>query len=304
MSFGAPKTLQMQALGQHQPPRATSNSSQAPRPAYNQYSSSYSPLSPPSRAATPNSDLGFVKPSSSMNSQEASLRPLPPYPTTTTQIQRQALPTSCPGDAIEPAPRQPSLNGIAKKSTVIDSSNLREPARYTSNGNARQAERLESTHIIASPEWTAPSIPSPDLSGTGYRTTAIAGSATPPTVKTSLTAPKGPIATRPPTTTRSTGSSATQSPPKLTSTPLPTGKQHGAHTPKKSSPVQDKKLRNALCQTTSQPSDEQNTTPATQSPPMIPDMYPGLPCMDCGEDIGHKSDCYIGSKTLQYPITS
>ncbi|KAF2823895.1 hypothetical protein CC86DRAFT_61590 [Ophiobolus disseminans] len=32
-----------------------------------------------------------------------------------------------------------------------------------------------------------------------------------------------------------------------------------------------------------------------QSPPEDPDMYPGLACMDCGEDVGHKWDCYIGN---------
>jgi hypothetical protein len=26
------------------------------------------------------------------------------------------------------------------------------------------------------------------------------------------------------------------------------------------------------------------------------DLYHGLPCMDCGEDVGHKSDCHIGSR--------
>jgi hypothetical protein len=26
------------------------------------------------------------------------------------------------------------------------------------------------------------------------------------------------------------------------------------------------------------------------------DMYPGLPCLDCGEDVDHKWDCYVGSK--------
>jgi hypothetical protein len=32
------------------------------------------------------------------------------------------------------------------------------------------------------------------------------------------------------------------------------------------------------------------------TPPKATDMYPGLPCMDCEEDIGHRWDCYVGSK--------
>jgi hypothetical protein len=37
----------------------------------------------------------------------------------------------------------------------------------------------------------------------------------------------------------------------------------------------------------------------TPSPPTITDMYYGLPCMDCGQYIGHKWDCYIGSMLVQ-----
>jgi hypothetical protein len=29
------------------------------------------------------------------------------------------------------------------------------------------------------------------------------------------------------------------------------------------------------------------------------DMYPDLPCMDCGEDTGHKWSCHIGSKLIK-----
>jgi hypothetical protein len=39
------------------------------------------------------------------------------------------------------------------------------------------------------------------------------------------------------------------------------------------------------------PPPENASTPLKAS-----DMYPGLPCMDCGEESGHKWDCYVGSK--------
>jgi hypothetical protein len=35
-----------------------------------------------------------------------------------------------------------------------------------------------------------------------------------------------------------------------------------------------------------------------QSSVSITDICQDLPCMDCGEDVGHKSDCYIGSKLV------
>jgi hypothetical protein len=40
-----------------------------------------------------------------------------------------------------------------------------------------------------------------------------------------------------------------------------------------------------------------------QFPQSTTDMYQGLPCMDCGEDVGHKSDCHVGSKLVNFCTT-
>jgi hypothetical protein len=62
--------------------------------------------------------------------------------------------------------------------------------------------------------------------------------------------------------------------------------------PSQSAPIQRKKLKG----------NDQEALPTTPSqevllPPASPDMDPGLPCIDCGEDTGHKWDCHIGSKS-------
>jgi hypothetical protein len=46
------------------------------------------------------------------------------------------------------------------------------------------------------------------------------------------------------------------------------------------------------------PDHVQATSPEVLVPSTATDMYPGLPCMDCGEETGHKWDCYVGSKFL------
>ncbi|KAH7386932.1 hypothetical protein DE146DRAFT_635705 [Phaeosphaeria sp. MPI-PUGE-AT-0046c] len=40
------------------------------------------------------------------------------------------------------------------------------------------------------------------------------------------------------------------------------------------------------------------------SQPVIDDMYPGLPCLDCGKESGHKLDCYIGSELIGVAMTT
>jgi hypothetical protein len=46
------------------------------------------------------------------------------------------------------------------------------------------------------------------------------------------------------------------------------------------------------------PSSEQ-----VQSPLSDTDMYQCLPCMDCGEEVGHKSDCNVGSKSSTFSLS-
>jgi hypothetical protein len=303
-SFGVPTLLQMQAPTQNQSPQLTPTALHSPRGLYGHYSSLYRGFAPPSRTPSQNSDLGFSLQSDPFASPNSRLHPPPPpsYSTHTVQPKRPGLASYVPGKLIGEEPvhpaalRQTPINSIAKASTGTDGSNFQEPSRRILDGNARQAERMESTKTIASPEWVAPTTPSPSVSGTVDQPTTVPASIIP------LTNTKPPIVPRTPMVIRPLGRPAIKSPTKSTSTPAPTGKQHGAHAPQKASPpVQDAKLRDALRKTAAQAPGKQSTAAAIQLPLVIPDMYPSLPCMDCGEDTGHKADCHLGSKASPIP---